>query len=542
MLTASDLTFRGVFLTLVIGLSALTFGSFLIVVDPYNLFFEMKLRFTEGSETFEMWRAPPVELFIKVYLFNITNRDEFLRGEHETLRFEQVGPYVYRENITHGNVTFNTNGTVSAIPLHPLKWVPELSNGTEEDLLIVPNIALLSFAHLMSSSSFFTRLGVNLLIKQTDSHPLVTMTAWEFMFGYNSPLLSVGNKFMPSWLKFDRLGLVDRMYDFKGDTITAFTGASDLKLSGLLDNYNNFPYLPQWDAPCSRLTHASDGTKFPSLIKPNETLLFFRKSLCRSMTLIKVGEESVGGIRGYSYNFMNNSLDNGEIIKENKCFCRKGHCLRNGLIDVTDCYYGFPIALSYPHFLHSDPHLITQVDGMKPDPSKHTTYFIVNPESGLPLKLSVKIQINLALGNLQSMTNCGKLSNIVIPMLWSDIGMDGLLPNAMTKFFIYLNVAPISVTILIYLCLIGGVACIIVSIAITFCVPRDFKLRDPSTVWRDQALQKEVFSPQKIKAKEGNSSNNSNNSKEMEVYYCSLLSPTEKVEELEELEKLRVVV
>lgn len=49
----------------------------------------------------------------------------------------------YREGMSHGNVTFNDNGTMSAIPLHPLTYVPEYSNGTEEDILVLPNIALL---------------------------------------------------------------------------------------------------------------------------------------------------------------------------------------------------------------------------------------------------------------------------------------------------------------------------------------------------------------------------------------------------------------
>lgn len=46
--------------------------------------------------------------------------------------------------MSHENVTFNSNGTLSAIPKHPLIWVPELSEGRrEDDLLILPNIALL---------------------------------------------------------------------------------------------------------------------------------------------------------------------------------------------------------------------------------------------------------------------------------------------------------------------------------------------------------------------------------------------------------------
>lgn len=37
---------------------------------------------------------------------------------------------------------------------------------------------------------------------------------------------------------------------------------------------------------------------------------------------------------------MENELDNGAVNPENKCFCRQGYCLKSGLIDVTDCYYG----------------------------------------------------------------------------------------------------------------------------------------------------------------------------------------------------------
>lgn len=43
----------------------------------------------------------------------------------------------------HVNISFNTNGTFTSVPIHPLKWVPEMSNGTEDDILVLPNIALL---------------------------------------------------------------------------------------------------------------------------------------------------------------------------------------------------------------------------------------------------------------------------------------------------------------------------------------------------------------------------------------------------------------
>lgn len=49
----------------------------------------------------------------------------------------------YSERLSHENITFNDNGTVSTIPQHPLEWQGHLSNGTEDDLLFLPNIALL---------------------------------------------------------------------------------------------------------------------------------------------------------------------------------------------------------------------------------------------------------------------------------------------------------------------------------------------------------------------------------------------------------------
>lgn len=63
----------------------------------------------------------------------------------------------------------------------------------------------------MSEASMITRMGVNLLIRQTKSQPFIEQTAKEFMFGYESTLVTIGNKFLPSWIVFDKLGLIDRV-------------------------------------------------------------------------------------------------------------------------------------------------------------------------------------------------------------------------------------------------------------------------------------------------------------------------------------------
>jgi hypothetical protein len=63
----------------------------------------------------------------------------------------------------------------------------------------------------MADASMITRMAVNLLIRQTNSKPFIEQTAKEFMFGYKSVLVTIGNKFLPSWIAFDKLGLIDRV-------------------------------------------------------------------------------------------------------------------------------------------------------------------------------------------------------------------------------------------------------------------------------------------------------------------------------------------
>lgn len=47
--------------------------------------------------------------------------------------------------------------------------------------------------------------------------------------------------------------------------------------------------------------------------------------------------------------------------------------------------------------------------------------FWVEPDSGLPLDVSSKFQINMALGDISMISNTKLFSNMYLPMLWFDI-------------------------------------------------------------------------------------------------------------------------
>lgn len=59
-----------------------------------------------------------------------------------------------REMLLHDEIVFNTNGTLSMVPKHPLVWSEELSMGnSEDDVFMLPNIALL-VSFVTSSSKY----------------------------------------------------------------------------------------------------------------------------------------------------------------------------------------------------------------------------------------------------------------------------------------------------------------------------------------------------------------------------------------------------
>lgn len=102
------------------------------------------LSIREGTYAFNLFKKPPLDVFISVYVFNITNGERFLSGEDAKLAVEELGPYVYREILTHRNLTFNENGTLSYIPHREVVFLPEKSIGDpSEHIITALNIPML---------------------------------------------------------------------------------------------------------------------------------------------------------------------------------------------------------------------------------------------------------------------------------------------------------------------------------------------------------------------------------------------------------------
>lgn len=84
----------------------------------------------------------------------------------------------HSELMSHENITFNDNGTLSAIPHHPLEWREDLSGGRrEDDIFYLPNIALLVSVIISCWGNYAGRMQKSEM-RERASHPR-TCRFWE---------------------------------------------------------------------------------------------------------------------------------------------------------------------------------------------------------------------------------------------------------------------------------------------------------------------------------------------------------------------------
>jgi hypothetical protein len=159
-----------------------------------------------------MWENPPLAVYLKVYIFNITNGDEFLSGKDKKLKVVEIGPYVYQEFLENLNSTFYDNGTLSFVPKRNCVFLPERSVGDpKKDIIVAPNLVLLAASTFAAKASSFAAFGISTLVKSLNAKPLMNLTVHDFMWGYEDNLVKLANNVIPNIITFERLGILDRV-------------------------------------------------------------------------------------------------------------------------------------------------------------------------------------------------------------------------------------------------------------------------------------------------------------------------------------------
>lgn len=407
----------------------------------------------EGSKAYNMWKSTPVPLSLKLYVFNLTNPEDFQNGSKPVL--QEVGPYVWREYHKKQNVTFHPNDTVTYLQQRWWVWDQEASgNCSQDDLIITLNTIPVAAAYGMRNSLF--QGALEFAFKSVDEQLTVHTTARKLVFdGVKDPLLDwvqenvVNNKgkyhFLLPFFKGTAVAEFEKFAWFYKRNLSLtydgefnmMTGEDTLDNLGRIDKWNGRNSTNFYTPPCNEVTGSAGELFSPHLSRKD--LIFFSSDLCMSAKLFfKEEVKDYGGLAAYRYWGTNHTFANGTTVPGNECYCVGETCAPMGLLNAESCRMGAPAFVSFPHFYAADPFLLEGVEGLAPDKKKHSLFLDIVPNLGVPATVSIKLQINIHVTPFKSISLLEHVPDVYLPMLWFEV-QGGMTPSiaSQMKMLVY---------------------------------------------------------------------------------------------------------
>ncbi|XP_049909206.1 scavenger receptor class B member 1 isoform X4 [Epinephelus moara] len=402
---------------IVAGVLTVFFGTLLTFVGPIIIDDQIVKNTVidpKNEMSYTMWKDVPVPFYMSVYFFNVLNPKEILNGEKPMV--EQKGPYVYRKRIQKDNITFHSNGTVSYREYRRYFFEPTMSSGNESDVVTIPNMLVLGAAVMMENMPFAVRLMISATFKTFKEGPFLTKSVGELMWGYDSGLVDFLNKYLPGMLPSSgKFGLFAEFNNSNTGLFTIHTGQDDIRKVHKVDSWNGLTELPYWRTPQCNMINGTAGQMWPPFMTRESTLPFYSPDACRSMELVYQRDGVMKGIPLYRYVAPKTLFANGTDYQPNEGFCP---CRQSGLLNVSSCRHNSPVFISHPHFFNADPVLLDFVQGLRPSEEEHGLFIDIHPLTGVPLNVSIRLQLNLYMKKVSAITETGKISEVVMPMIW----------------------------------------------------------------------------------------------------------------------------
>ncbi|XP_008837471.1 scavenger receptor class B member 1 isoform X2 [Nannospalax galili] len=399
-----------------LGLLCAVLGAVMIVKVPSLIEQQVlkNVRIDPNSLAFGMWKEIPVPFYLSIYLFEVVNPTEVLNGQKPQLR--ERGPYVYREFKHKTNITFNNNDTVSFVEHRSLHFQPNMSRGSENDYIVLPNIMVLGAAVMMEDKPASLKFMMTLGLATMGERAFMNRTVGEILWGYDDPLVNFLNKYFPNMFPIKgKFGLFVGMNNSDSGIFTVFTGVKNFSKIHLVDKWNGLSKIDYWHSDQCNMINGTSGQMWAPFMTPESSLEFFSPEACRSMNFVYQESGVFEGIPTYRFIAPETLFANGSVYPPNEGFCP---CRESGIQNVSTCRFGAPLFLSHPHFYNADPVLSEAVAGLHPNPREHSLFLDIHPVTGIPMNCSVKLQLSLYIKAVKGIGQTGTINPVVLPVLW----------------------------------------------------------------------------------------------------------------------------
>lgn len=256
--------------------------------------------------------------------------------------------------------------------------------------------------------------------------------------------------------------------------LTVFSGRNKSMSDFMqVESWNDLKMLNVWPTNteagtrCNEI-HGTDGSQFQPGVKRSQVLQIFSPQVCTSLYIKYQEDTQVRGIPLFRFTTPAELFAAPKKNAKNACYCTigsstrssagsdstsSGHvkldrrqlelqkkskaersssqqesatitdarCYLDGLMDLSLCQRGAPVAASSPHFYNADP-MLALVSGLKPNKELHETHIDIEPMTGAVLRAESRVQLNAyveqAALRVVEPSVIGRMAPMVAPMLW----------------------------------------------------------------------------------------------------------------------------
>jgi lysosome membrane protein 2 len=394
---------------------------------------DQQVELLPNSKGYESWRHAPAPVFAKFHFFNLNNPDAFKTGSKPN--FTDTGPFVYREDKTKCNVSWNYDETEVQYNLRSLYILDEgLSVGDPKQVKITQvNTVVVALLHLIETHihhkheeeiiDLVYRLFVEDFVKESF---IETRTVHEWLWGYDDHLLEDVQKIIRDINKYLHkdipvpqsvmaLQTNNSVNDSQGWS-TVYTGKGNLSKIAWYKEWNNLTHINGWGADGGDLL-GGEGVLFQPGLSRNDTVYAFISQLFRSGYFTYVEDTSIYGITLYRYSIPKEEMYNSSLNKANAKFYSFG---LSGVLNLTTVFpMNAPVFASKPHFLDADPLFLANLTGLSPNRTLHDSYLDIEPNTGGALRAAKRIQININIVNNPYLSVVKNIHSVMFPVLYA---------------------------------------------------------------------------------------------------------------------------
>ncbi|XP_076316219.1 LOW QUALITY PROTEIN: scavenger receptor class B member 1-like [Tachypleus tridentatus] len=465
-----------------IGLAVLVFGLALLFSFPvlfrYLLYKNLPLK--NGSISYEMWKSIPIPIHQRVYFFNMTNPDDFLQKGIKP-KLQELGPYTYRCWWVKKNITWHHNNTVTYRENKKYVFVPELSVGSDDDLITTINFPVLAAAAWLRNANSLEKVSASILFFLLKETVFIQRSVRQLTYeGYSDYLTVIAPLINPDIPKTNGyFGWLYGRNNSDDGVFTVFTGKDEISKFNLIENWNGLSSLNYWNGTCNKI-EGTNGELDPPLKDNQGMVTIFQPDLCRSWKLEYKEEIKNFGMTSRRFTAKTSVLANGTDNPENRCFATRRH-LPSGVMDMSPCRYGSPVGLSLPHFYQASPSYLKTVEGLQPNESSHEFFLDIHPISGLSTNIGARLQLNAILERDKMIKQFSNITELVLPILWQKV--TGFMTKELVEELIRdMENPPFYASICSYCLLaVGGLLLLISTSLFLYCwiVTRQLSRREP---------------------------------------------------------------